>query len=306
LFTTRPPSNDGMDSNNDPHMFRIVEQPSQPGWQASRPGTDEAADIHPSNYPGGKKSLSGISIRAFLLGTALGISVSLTVLFLVLSVRLWRVTFFVASLCLFHFLEYYVTARYNTRHASVGSFLLTSNGWAYNVAHGSAITECILSHFIFPEGYFWWTRAIGDLKLQLILGLLLVIVGQTVRSLAMAHAGTNFNHTVQVVHKEGHSMVTDGVYRILRHPSYFGFFWWSIGTQLVLENVLCFWAYALILRTFFSNRIQSELRLLEQKLCLFGYSDVPASTDEERLLTLFFHEEYSDYMRRTWVGIPGL
>jgi protein-S-isoprenylcysteine O-methyltransferase len=166
----------------------------------------------------------------------------------------------------------------------VGAFLLTSNGWAYNVAHGSAITECILSHFIFPEGYFWWTRAIGSLKLQLILGLLLVIVGQTVRSLAMAHAGSNFNHTVQVVHKDGHTMVTDGVYRILRHPSYFGFFWWSIGTQLVLENTLCFWAYALILRAFFSNRIQNE----------------------ERLLIRFFHEEYLDYMKRTWVGIPGL
>ncbi|KAN0082261.1 Isoprenylcysteine carboxyl methyltransferase (ICMT) family domain containing protein [Elaphomyces granulatus] len=278
-----------MDSNNDPPPFGVAELLSRPSWQASssRPGANGSTsppDIDPSNYPGGKKSLSGISIRAFLLGTALGISASLTVLFLVLSVRLWRVSFFVASLCLFHFLEYYVTARYNTRHASVGAFLLTSNGWAYNVAHGSAITECILSHFIFPEGYFWWTRAIGSLKLQLILGLLLVIVGQTVRSLAMAHAGSNFNHTVQVVHKDGHTMVTDGVYRILRHPSYFGFFWWSIGTQLVLENTLCFWAYALILRAFFSNRIQNE----------------------ERLLIRFFHEEYLDYMKRTWVGIPGL
>ncbi|CAN0453530.1 unnamed protein product, partial [Hapterophycus canaliculatus] len=32
--------------------------------------------------------------------------------------------------------------------------------------------------------------------------------------------------------EESHQLVTSGVYRFLRHPSYFGWFWWSLGTQV--------------------------------------------------------------------------
>jgi protein-S-isoprenylcysteine O-methyltransferase len=215
-----------------------------------------------SNYPGGKKSLAAISIRAFLLGVVLGISSAVTIVLLVLSIPLWRVSFFLASLCLFHFLEYYVTARYNTRHASVSAFLLTSNGWAYNIAHGSAAVECLVSHLLAPAGYSNWTAAITSTKLPVIIGLALMIVGQTVRTLAMAQAGRNFNHTVQVERKQDHTLVSWGIYSVLRHPSYFGFFWWGLGTQLVLQNVLCFCAYTVVLWRFFADRIQRKSSLL--------------------------------------------
>src|SRR5699024_8831962 len=59
-----------------------------------------------SNYPNGEKSLSGISLRAFLIGTTLGLSICLTFFFAFLQpTPLWRVPFFLASLSLFHFLE---------------------------------------------------------------------------------------------------------------------------------------------------------------------------------------------------------
>lgn len=32
--------------------------------------------------------------------------------------------------------------------------------------------------------------------------------------------------------EDSHQLVTRGVYRFLRHPSYFGWFWWSLGTQV--------------------------------------------------------------------------
>lgn len=86
-----------------------------------------------------------------------------------------------------------------------------------------------------------------------------MVLGQTIRSVAMAQAGSNFNHTVQVTRREGHVLVTGGVYSVLRHPSYFGFFWWGLGTQLVLGNGVCFVAYAVVLWRFFSGRIWSEL-----------------------------------------------
>ncbi|OJJ31005.1 hypothetical protein ASPWEDRAFT_62326 [Aspergillus wentii DTO 134E9] len=239
-----------------------------------------------SNFPNGKKSLSGISIRAFLLGTTLGLSIFLAIsLAWFASSPLWRVPFFLASLALFHFLEFWVTAEYNTRLASVSAFLLSSNGWAYNVAHGSAVVECIISYTFFPGSWYPnLTEPVPGIKVQVVIGVLLMVVGQVVRTLAMAQAGSNFNHTVQVELREGHQLVKNGVYAFLRHPSYFGFFWWGLGTQLVLGNVVCFVGYALVLWRFFSSRIQRE----------------------ERFLICFFGDEYVEYKKTTRVGIPAI
>ncbi|KAI9374009.1 Isoprenylcysteine carboxyl methyltransferase family-domain-containing protein [Aspergillus egyptiacus] len=258
--------------------------------QPSSPGNTQPAipPIDPSIYPHGKKSLSGISLRAFLLGTTLGLSLSLTLTILLTSPTphyLWRLPFFLASLALFHFLEYYVTAAYNTRHATITAFLLSTNGWAYNVAHSSAALECLLAYYFCPrDSYFEFTGSVAGVKIQVVLGLVFMVVGQTVRTLAMAQAGSNFNHTVQVERKEGHVLVTHGVYGVLRHPSYFGFFWWGIGTQLVLGNVVCLAGYAVVLWNFFNSRIRRE----------------------ERFLIAFFGDEYVAYRKRTWVGIPGI
>ncbi len=74
----------------------------------------------------------------------------------------------------------------------------------------------------------------------------------------MIQAGESFNHIVQHRHNEEHVLVKTGMYSVLRHPSYFGFFWWALGTQLVLGNVLCFFAYFVVLWRFFSVRIRHE------------------------------------------------
>src|SRR5436190_18348667 len=135
---------------------------SEAGWIPSRSNItpmisgskDVPQTIDPSNLPGGKRSLSGVSLRAFLLGLVLGVSTSLTLFLCWSSNNLWRASFFLASLSLFHFLEFYVTACYNPRKASISAFLLTQNGAAYNIAHGSAMAECILARILLPPGYF--------------------------------------------------------------------------------------------------------------------------------------------------------
>lgn len=232
--------------------------------------TPDPRQTDPNNYPAGDKSLAGISLRAFLLGTSLGLTLSLTLLLTTtFPTPFWRVPFFVATLSLFHFLEYFVTARYNTREATVSAFLLSSNGWAYNAAHGSAVVECILSHWLFPGRTalgrmlsFTETVSGTSVSILLVTGFVLVTVGQVVRTLAMAQAASNFNHHVQVEHKTGHVLVKSGLYRFLRHPSYFGFFWWGLGTQLVLGNVVCFVGYAVVLWRFFYTRIKREFGVL--------------------------------------------
>lgn len=240
-----------------------------------------ALDTYDSQYlPGHPKSLSAIAALAFLLGGVLALSLALTLYALLTQTTpLWRVPLFFSILCVFHFLEFWTTARYNTRAAQVSSFLLSQNGSAYNIAHSAALLECLLTNLLFPHRA--WLPPAPRAAL-LCAGALLVVAGQAIRSAAMIAAGTNFNHVVQRTKDASHRLVTDGVYAYLRHPSYFGFFWWGLGTQLLLGNPLCFAAYTVVLWRFFAERIERE----------------------EKLLVAFFGNEYVVYRKSTHVGIP--
>lgn len=44
-----------------------------------------------------------------------------------------------------------------------------------------------------------------------------------------------------------------------RHPSYAGFFYWALGTQLLLGNPLSALVFAVVLWRFFSRRIRGKL-----------------------------------------------
>lgn len=209
----------------------------------------------PASRPSDTTFRAGISLRAFLLGATFGISFPLIIFSLVLyDSPLWRLPFFLLTLSLFHFLEFYITARFNPAAASISAFLLSQNGSAYNAAHTLAFFECALRCYLWPHGERGLLQSLHHSGL--VLGLVLIVIGQTIRTMAMAHAGTNFNHLVQSRRKQGHVLVTSGIYAWLRHPSYFGFWWWGLGTQLVLGNILCFVGYAVVLWRFFRSRIE--------------------------------------------------
>ncbi|KAJ9165545.1 Protein-S-isoprenylcysteine O-methyltransferase [Coniochaeta hoffmannii] len=249
--------------------------------RGTSPSPSDSSSLSPSPYsPHQPKSLSGIALRAFCLGTALatGVISSLLIL-LTTSSPLWRLPFFLAALSTFHFLEFWTTAAYNTPQADVKSFLLTANWPAYAVAHAAAFTECLLANVLFPNRA-WAPLHSGPLLL--FLGLVATAVGQAVRSAAMVRAGQSFNHVVQKKKEREHVLVTSGIYAAFRHPSYFGFFWWALGTQVVMGNVVCFCGYAAMLWTFFSRRIRAE----------------------EEFLVDFFGEDYVDYRKRVGTRIP--
>lgn len=212
-----------------------------------------ALDIYERQFlPGQPKSLSGIAVRSFALGVVLSNSVvlSLTIL-LFTSSPLWRLPFFIATLSAFHFLEFWTTARYNTNVAKVSSFLFSTNGHGYTIAHTAATLECAVTNYFWPDRA-WLPRPLS--RFLLILGLFFIVLGQFTRSMAMIEAGSNFNHVVQRRKAESHKLVTTGIYHYLRHPSYFGFFWWGLGTQLVLSNLVCFIGYSLVLWRFFFEK----------------------------------------------------
>lgn len=230
-------------------------------------GVRPSPPVDPAYLPGGKKSLPGISIRAFGLGFVLGTSFVVTVQLAYHGFALWRAPFFVATLAVFHYLEFDSTARFNPPDAKVSSFLLSANGSAYNIAHTAALTELLIRSWLQSDFKPSWLRFHFELPalfpsipmaIPVGIGIILVIIGQYVRTAAMAEAGQSFNHIVQSTKKADHVLVTTGIYSFSRHPSYFGFFWWGLGTQLVLGNHVCFPAYAVVLWRFFQNRIISK------------------------------------------------
>ncbi|EXJ89270.1 hypothetical protein A1O3_02336 [Capronia epimyces CBS 606.96] len=247
--------------------------------------------VPPQYLPGGKRSLSGVAIRAFGLGIGLGVSLILTLGLAYWGYGLWRAPCFVATLALFHYLEFDMTARYNSPDASISSFLLLSNGVAYAAAHTVAMLELFVRYWLYSDYKPRWLtlpfhvpKVLPTVSSSLTvgLGLLFIFVGQLVRSAAMKKARTNFNHVVQWTKRADHTLVTDGVYAFSRHPSYFGFFWWGVGTQILLENRICFVTYAVVLWKFFHHRI----------------------IHEERHLVSFFGQDYLEYRKRTPVRIP--
>jgi protein-S-isoprenylcysteine O-methyltransferase len=245
----------------------------------------------PNFTASGSKSLSGISSCAFFLGVTFGALSLVTIQLAYLGTPLWKATCFITILSVFHHLEFYATARYNPADAKLSSFLLSANGSAYNVAHASALVEFAVRCWL-RSGYrptwlglpFRVPMLLPTVPpgLALLLGFVMVAAGQGVRTASMAEAGKSFNHIVQSRKRDDHVLVKSGVYRVLRHPSYFGFFWWGLGTQILLGNHVCFLAYAAILWKFFATRIVKE----------------------EKFLVQFFGQDYVRYRERTPVLIP--
>jgi len=100
--------------------------------------------------------------------------------------------------------------------------------------------------------------------------------------MAMIHAATNFSHLMAFHKQDGHILVTDGIYRHFRHPSYAGFFYWGLGTQIALLNPISFIFFTAVLWRFFYKRIQTE----------------------EKLLIKFFGDDYIKYRKVAGTKIP--
>lgn len=185
---------------------------------------------------------------------------------------LWQWSFYVMSMCTFHLSEFFTTALYNPSVTTADSFLVNHSA-TYTAAAFFSWMEFGIRFGLFPT---------MNSSMLSLLGILVVAVSQTIRSLAMITCAESFNHLIQRSKKESHVLITHGIYKYFRHPSYVGFFYWSVGTQLALGNYVSTSLFALASCMFFQKRIPYE---------------------EESLLYLF-PDEYPGYAKRTWVGIP--
>lgn len=177
-------------------------------------------------------------------------------------------------LTFFHTSEFVFTALYNHRDVSTDSFLL-NHSTEYSLAAVVSWCEFLIEAFVCPAALktHWSTLCVG---------IVLVTLGEFFRKLAMYTAGRSFNHYVQEERQADHVLVTRGVYSFVRHPSYLGWFMWSVGTQVLLANPLCLIAYTIAAWKFFKSRIVYE----------------------EFYLIKFFGRQYVEYQKRVPSGVP--
>ncbi len=112
-------------------------------------------------------------------------------------------------------------------------------------------------------------------------GVVLFAVGGALRLWPVFVLGRRFSGLVAI--QPGHTLVTDGVYGVIRHPSYLGLLVNSLGWGLAFRS-----GVGVLLTALTIPPILARIRA------------------EERLLRTKFGEEYDAYLARTARLIPGL
>jgi protein-S-isoprenylcysteine O-methyltransferase Ste14 len=93
-----------------------------------------------------------------------------------------------------------------------------------------------------------------------IVGLLLLVLGAAVNIKGRFALGRNWGN--QVIIYEDHSLVTGGIYRIVRHPLYASLIWMFLGASLVFQNWAALLATVLIFLPGMYYRAQQEEKAL--------------------------------------------
>jgi len=99
-----------------------------------------------------------------------------------------------------------------------------------------------------------------------------------------SHADLGTNWSMSLVTRQGHRLVTEGVYRRIRHPMYASFLIFSLGQGLVIPNWLAAPSYGLAMGLLIALRLPREERMMRDE----------------------FGSEYEAYMARTKRLIPGV
>jgi len=128
-----------------------------------------------------------------------------------------------------------------------------------------------LSKIIFPH----WKQAGLDEFLDSI-GVSIVLFGFLIRIVARG--------LKEEKSQNGHKLVRDGIYSLVRHPMYFGTLLIGLGIILILYK---WWVFPLF-------------------FCIFLMIYIPQTNREEKLLAEKFGDEYKDYCRRTPRYFPNL
>lgn len=184
-----------------------------------------------------------------------------------------KIRFFISftTLALFHVSEFVVHHFLHPRKTNIHNFLLSKNycfGYFLVFVTTFAQWKLLPNVFVIIEKY-------TD-----IIGLLFIGLGLLLRIIAMIQLGRNYAHYIYLHKNSYNKLVTTGIFRIIRHPCYTGFFLFQIGIQILLENAIGVILFSVALHVFFNQRV----------------------TYEERMLCRHFPDEYPEYMKKVKIS----
>ena len=223
-----------------------------------------------------------IAVSGFVLGTVTTASLMWFFLYAIGSIQsiAWvgLGAYLLFGFVMFHASEFACAIIFRPHDCSPDSFLFF-HSYAWIIAHACAWLELIIRAILYG-GHDQWNIP------RVMIGSILCVFFYWFRVKAMVDCGSNFSFQVETRHRATHELVTSGIYSTLRHPSYFGSFWYFLSVQIVAGNWVCFVLFFFVLRFFFADRIAGEEEILES---------------EE-----FFGEKYTEYKKSSWIGIPVL
>ena len=116
----------------------------------------------------------------------------------------------------------------------------------------------------------------------LVAGVMCLVIGLSLFYRSHADLGTNWSITLEV--REQHRLITQGVYRRIRHPMYSALVLYSVGQALVIPNWVAGPSNLIAFAILFALRVRAE----------------------ERMMVEGFGDEYAAYSARTKRLIPGV
>ena len=114
------------------------------------------------------------------------------------------------------------------------------------------------------------------------LGVLVAVAALVMFRLTHRALGRNWSVSLDV--RENHRLITDGIYRRIRHTMYTAFWLWAVAQALLLPNWVAGFAGLIGFGTLFFGRIAKE----------------------EQMMVDTFGDEYRQYMARTGRLLPRL
>ncbi len=192
---------------------------------------------------------------------------------------------YLCSLSTFHLLEYVFALTFHPMDCTSDSFLLFRN-----MKETAALVASLLEYFL--EKWICTLPSVSNKIPRLLVmrgrfsvilsATILVIFFQAIRTIAMWTAGYNFHHNIRDNPDPDQTLITTGLYAWSRHPSYVGWFYWSLSTQILLWNPVCVLLHGILYWHTFSVRIKCE----------------------EEALVRDFGRDYWEYRSKVGVGIP--
>jgi protein-S-isoprenylcysteine O-methyltransferase Ste14 len=113
-------------------------------------------------------------------------------------------------------------------------------------------------------------------------GFILTVIGLIIRFIAVMALSKQFSTDVRIV--KGHELVTTGIFKYIRHPSYLGYLIIPVGIGIAFSNWIAMILFSIPNIFAVAYRIRVE----------------------EKVLTESFGQEYLDYKKRTKMLIPWL